>query len=207
MRAVSGQKVAVLPQGFRYVGPPTIESIEPSSGPVEGGIQITIRGTNFETRGEEGIYARVGPRPIEDVEIIDANTLKGTLPPGNPGLFDIAVRTPFGYAKLPDAFLYKEPAGPLFSRGDCNGDASTNIADAIALLEILFSGRPEPICLEACNANDDDKINIADVVATLMYLFAGAGDLPPPFPDCGSDPTPSTSCQGDQLGCKEQIGR
>ncbi len=87
-------------------------------------------------------------------------------------------------------------------RGDCNADASINIADAIALLGYLFGGASEPVCLEACNGNDDGDVNIADAVAILGHLFAGAGPLPAPHPDCGSDPTPSSTCTETQPGCR-----
>ena len=87
-------------------------------------------------------------------------------------------------------------AGTLFKRGDSNADGSLNIADAISTLGFLFGGEAEPPCMSAADANDDGNVNIADAIRTLGYLFSGVGDLPAPFADCGTDPTP------DELDCK-----
>jgi hypothetical protein len=43
--------------------------------------------------------------------------------------------------------------------------------------------------MKAADANDDGQVNIADAIAALGHLFGGAGDLPPPFGACGTDPT------------------
>ena len=80
------------------------------------------------------------------------------------------------------------PEAPLFVRGDTNQDGSIDIADAIASLTCLFSCLP--VCLSAEDCNDDGVWDIADPVALLGHLFLGTGSLPPPFPECGVDPTP-----------------
>ena len=84
-----------------------------------------------------------------------------------------------------------------FLRGDCNGDGSLNLADAIQLLGVLFSGDPAPSCTDACDFNDDGTNNIADAISGLGYLFSGDPDLPPPFLVCGVDPT------ADSLACPD----
>lgn len=80
-------------------------------------------------------------------------------------------------------------SGGIFSRGDCNGDGSTNIADAVFLLGNLFpQGAPNVLaCVDACDGNDDESINIADAVRILNALFGPADPLPAPYPGCGSD--------------------
>jgi len=84
---------------------------------------------------------------------------------------------------------------PRFRRGDANVDAVTDIADAIFTLSYLFADGASPTCLDAADANDDGQVDIADPVAILGHLFAGAGDLPEPFAECGTDPTE------DAVGC------
>ncbi len=80
------------------------------------------------------------------------------------------------------------PTGePEFVRGDCNGDGSVNIADAIGLLNLLFAGG-SITCADACDTNDDGSINIADAIALLNTLFGG-GTIPGPS-TCGPDSTP-----------------
>ena len=86
--------------------------------------------------------------------------------------------------------------GDPFIRGECNGDASIDVADGIFLLAFLFTGGLASTCQDASDVNDDGGIDIADAINLLAYLFT-AGDFPPaPFPTCGPDPTE------DLLGCE-----
>ena len=78
-----------------------------------------------------------------------------------------------------------------FIRGDANGDATVDGADAVS---ILFSQGPGP-CADALDANDDGAVDIADAVYVLGYLFSQGTPPPAPFPNEGTDPTPDT------LGC------
>lgn len=75
-----------------------------------------------------------------------------------------------------------------FVRGDCNGDGSRDISDAIFLLNATFAGGTTPPCSDACDGNDDGASNIADVITILGFLFTGTGPLPAPIA-CGTDPT------------------
>ncbi|HIN81081.1 MAG TPA: hypothetical protein EYN00_08395 [Planctomycetes bacterium] len=81
------------------------------------------------------------------------------------------------------------PTSPQMARGDCNNDSGFNIADVVYLLANLFSGGEDPSCDDACDGNDDGSLNIADAVYSLTALFNGGASPPPPFPDCGIDPT------------------
>lgn len=81
-----------------------------------------------------------------------------------------------------------------FLRGDGNGDGAIDISDAIHSLTYLFSSGPAG-CLEALDANDDGAVDIGDPIYSLAYLFAGGPPPAPPWPFCGSDPTPVA------LGC------
>ncbi|MGE3165529.1 MAG: Kazal-type serine protease inhibitor domain-containing protein [Planctomycetota bacterium] len=99
--------------------------------------------------------------------------------------------------------------GPLhaewtFVRGDANGDGSVNIADAVNILNYLFSGDTSA-CLDAMDGNDDGSVNIADAVYVLDVLFGGMGTtFDPPFPGCGADPTvDSLDCVGPLSGCPD----
>jgi hypothetical protein len=75
-----------------------------------------------------------------------------------------------------------------FIRGDANADGGIYIGDAVATLAYLFTGGTLP-CDNAADSNDDGLLDIADAIALLGYLFNGAPPPPPPFPDCGIDPT------------------
>ncbi len=64
-----------------------------------------------------------------------------------------------------------------FLRGDANGDGVINVADAMYIINYLFTGGPAPDPLEAGDANCDGTVNIADAMHLINYLFAGG---PPP---------------------------
>ncbi len=87
-----------------------------------------------------------------------------------------------------DQTLTVLPASPDFRRGDPNADSNLNIADAIAILEDLFSGGDSILCDEAADTNDDGQLDVADSVYLLTYLFANGPNLPEPNL-CGEDPT------------------
>lgn len=92
--------------------------------------------------------------------------------------------------------------GSDFVRGDCNDDASTNLADAVRVLNHLFpTGSPMALpCEAACDANDDDSLNLADAVAILNALFGVPPAVIPAPTSCGPDPTPGIDC-GAFAGC------
>ena len=83
-----------------------------------------------------------------------------------------------------------------FQRADANSDGLVDLADAIFILDFLFSGAAEPTCQNAADANDDDQLNVADAIQVLDTLFGGGSPLPAPAGgDCLPDPTPGN------LGC------
>ena len=89
-----------------------------------------------------------------------------------------------------------EEPGVRFVRGDTNTDGSTNITDGVFILNFLFGGEGDPLCLAALDANGDGVRNVTDAVFILNFLFGGGGDPPPaPFPNCGPDPS------GDMVDC------
>ena len=83
---------------------------------------------------------------------------------------------------------------PVFRRGDANADGATNLADAVATFNFLFTGGDTPTCLDAADTNDaDDALNLTDGVYLLNFLFLGGGAPPLPGPfDCGPEPAGST---------------
>ncbi|MCZ6795539.1 MAG: lamin tail domain-containing protein [Planctomycetota bacterium] len=86
------------------------------------------------------------------------------------------------------------PPEAAFLRGDVLPDGRLNISDAVAILRVLFLGRPTS-CRDAADADDSGALNITDAIFLLRYLFGGGSPPPPPFPVTGLDPTP------DDLNC------
>lgn len=109
---------------------------------------------------------------------------------------DLTLVDPLGVSIVPDALpgILTPIQGNPFIRGDANMDGMVNIADAVRILEYLFTGGSVP-CLEAVDANDDGNPDIADAVRVLGYLFQSQSPPPAPFPSPGLDPTP------DNLEC------
>jgi len=96
--------------------------------------------------------------------------------------------------------VFRKRADAPFRRGDSNDDARIDISDAVATLNALFSGGPQPACRDAADGNDDGVTDISDPVFVLNFLFAGESPPPPPGSEaCGSDPTT------DNLDCLESI--
>ena len=85
-------------------------------------------------------------------------------------------------------------AANSFIRADGNNDLTVNVADAVFILNFLFSGLASD-CLDSLDANDDGGNDIADAVAVLAFLFSSGPAPPPPFPNPGPDPT------ADSLDC------
>jgi hypothetical protein len=84
-----------------------------------------------------------------------------------------------------------------FQRGYANNDDLYNMTDAISILNWLFLGTAKPRCVKAADVNDDGKVDITDGVRLLNHLFLGGPAPPPPFAECGLDPTE------DDLDCQE----
>jgi len=148
----------------------------------------------------------------------------GVLVPGDAGnpqeigrvgfhLEDFAIVRPFGWAEdvesagqvlratlVDESFADHHPASSAdefaFVRGNSNTDGRVDISDSVFTLNWLFLGGPDPLCMDALDANNSSLIDITDPIFTLNFLFLGGPTIPPPFPECGFDRGPP-----DLLGC------
>ena len=95
--------------------------------------------------------------------------------------------------------LIQIPPPGRFVRCDLDANGKLNIPDVILMLLQLF--RIQPItCFDAADCSDDGRFNIPDVIFLLLVLFKRPGpDVPPPFPDPGTDETP------DRLRCNQDL--
>jgi hypothetical protein len=100
-----GQK-ATLPGGFTYRRRPTITSVSPVSGPIEGGTVITINGTNFVAGGAFGV--KVGGVPATGVVRNSATRITAVTPAGTAGAKDVSVTSEDGQTvTLAGGFTYR----------------------------------------------------------------------------------------------------
>lgn len=65
--------------------------------------------------------------------------------------------------------------------GDCDGSASVDIDDAVALISYIFSGGPAPDPMEAGDADCSGAVDIDDAVYVISYIFASG---PEPCAEC-----------------------
>lgn len=85
--------------------------------------------------------------------------------------------------------LLLSPGGSDFIRGDANNDATADFADAIYVLDFLYSGGMAPDCFDAADINDDGRIDLSDSLYLILHLFLSAPQPPAPYPAAGQDPT------------------
>ena len=86
-----GLPVTLLEDGFTYVAAPTIISVKPAKGPIEGGTKVTIKGTGF---GPDAVVA-VGNVILENAKVVGDSTITIVMPPAvEPIKVDISVTNP-----------------------------------------------------------------------------------------------------------------
>jgi len=117
---------ATLAGTFRFVAPPSIREISPTTGPATGYLPITIVGESFSATTVitfDGV-------PLLCPKLVNANRIQGLVPPGS-GTATVLASDPIGgsvsYANVP--FLYT--GGPLPGPSDAGAsDASPPASDA-----------------------------------------------------------------------------
>ena len=90
---------------------------------------------------------------------------------------------------------------PVFVRGDSNQDGGMNIADAVYILQNLFTNGPPILCPDAADSNDDENVDLADPVYLLQNLFANGPAIPAPSVGCGVDETGAPAGGPDLAPC------
>jgi hypothetical protein len=174
---------AILPDGFCYLPslPPTLVSISPSSGRVEGGAPVTVVGTHFavcDTKVFIGGARAAGGAGSDGL-------FRGTAPPGVVGFAPVTITTPAGEATELDAFYYEgDPELDSLSppQGEVGGGTVVTIRGRglLATASITFGGRAGQL-VEA--APDDAVVRVitppwtgapaaVDVVVTTAHGMA-----------------------------------
>jgi hypothetical protein len=170
-------RVTILPTSR----PPVITSVSPTIGPLAGGIDVKITGSNLcPERGATEVTIAGVPAKVK--ECGDMSLVVELGPSEGVAHGDVVVRTPLGEEVYPGGFLY---AGRGVARGDCNCDGIYNIADPIKKLGFMFLGTEPCCCLLALDTNGDRRGDISDPLYDLGYQFLGTIAPPPPFPGPG----------------------
>lgn len=177
--------------------PVTIESVEPQSGYLLGGTEITVTGTAFTTAETTTLTFFDGESelPVELLEIVSETELRAATPESpRLGFWSLRLENERGVAEFSDAFEYG------FIRGEANLDGTMDLSDGLFILGFLFLGETPPPCRDAADTNDDGLVDISDGIRVLAFLFLGDAPPPPPYPEAGQDPTE------DDLGCLDDAG-
>ncbi len=107
LKQVAETVLAKPQKGKEHAGAPTVVQVDPKTGSMEGGEEVTLRGEGFR----DGVVVRFGGRAATDVRVKDGSTLVAKTPPADePGPVDVEVLDPGGQkGSLPDGFTYTSP--------------------------------------------------------------------------------------------------
>ncbi|MEW6215702.1 MAG: IPT/TIG domain-containing protein, partial [Nitrospirota bacterium] len=118
--AVTVTTNSLLSNGFPFTvttptgSPPTITSITPNFGSVDGGTRIVVRGNGFIL----GTSISIGGNMTTDVSVQNANSLFATTPSGYEGFADVLVSNVNGDFLFANGFKYY--TGPALTLGNIN---------------------------------------------------------------------------------------
>jgi hypothetical protein len=102
---------ATLTNGFTYVSsPPTITTISPNSGSINGGTAVTITGTNFVA----GATLTFGGTAATNVTVVSSTSMTATTPAHAAGAVNVVVSESSGSATLTNGFTYTTTVGIAF---------------------------------------------------------------------------------------------
>jgi hypothetical protein len=151
---------------------PVVETIEPSSGPLTGGTEVTMTGRNFDFRsGDTPVRVIVGNAVVEAV-VVDESTLSLVTPPGDQGLAQVTVFHSGGAVPVSEGFIYA-PLPEVRS-------ISPAIASPGATVTVRGSGfeanNPGPLSVELGSAVLE---NLAVQSDTLLTGTVGPAQDPP----------------------------
>jgi IPT/TIG domain/Fibronectin type III domain/Abnormal spindle-like microcephaly-assoc'd, ASPM-SPD-2-Hydin len=79
-----------LANGYTYVAVPTVTSVTPNNGPIEGGTAVTIGGTNFAA----GATVTFGTASATNVVVVNGTTITATTPAGSVGAVTVTITNP-----------------------------------------------------------------------------------------------------------------
>ncbi|MGA8216494.1 MAG: IPT/TIG domain-containing protein, partial [Candidatus Sulfotelmatobacter sp.] len=118
---------------------PAVSSFAPSSGDTNGGIQVTITGSDFETGATVGLNEPAlqaalgaGPLPLSNIVVVNSTTITGNVPALPAGQADATVINLDGGSSIAAAvFTYAVGTGPInyIQRGDSTAPSANPIGE------------------------------------------------------------------------------
>ena len=100
---------STLSGGFTYLAPaPTVTSISPNSGPIAGGTNVTIAGTNFVS----GATVTIGGTAATGINVASSTAITATTPAGTAGVQNVVVTNPDNQSGTLTRWFYLPGACP-----------------------------------------------------------------------------------------------
>jgi DNA-binding beta-propeller fold protein YncE len=140
-----GTSAIVPADQYTYEGPPTVTKVNLNTGPLGGGIPVTITGTNLI--GATNVY--FGGIPAPSYTVTSATSITATTPGDGAGIVDVTVTTPVGTSptSAADQFIYEAP--PTLTKlspntGPLGGGTSVTITgtNLLGATNVYFGGTP-----------------------------------------------------------------
>jgi hypothetical protein len=157
---------AELPRAFRFVDPPTLTAVAPSTGDVAGATRITLTGTGFTP----GSTVTLGGAPATQVSYVTATELSALTPPHAPGSVDVVVSSDGVPATLAGGFTYTRGAPTLVSLAPLSGPTAGG-----TLLTLTGSGFAAGATVTVGGAMATDVVVVSSVLARAVVPAHAAG--------------------------------
>lgn len=181
---------ATLTQGFTYLRPvPTISSISPTSGGVEGGTVVAVTGTDFDTAAG-GTTVTIGGAAATAVNVTSSTSLTCATPTGTAGPADVVVSTSGGTATLAGGFTFLGPYLFAALMNDLSGQcgfwsspsARVEIVDLASNAMAVGFDLPGTSVTSLAVSPDGQRIFLSDFCNNQVHVYSPQGakvtDLP-----------------------------
>ena len=154
--------------------PTQVISVSQSTGPVAGGTDVTITGTNLSPA--TAVY--FGSTPVTTFINDSDSQIEVDSPPGTPGTVDISVVTPFGTSPLTptDQFTYGSGAAPAVSSVSPSAGPLTG-GTMVSILGANFAGSTPPIVDFDGNQGTVLSYSTSQIVAVSPSGTSGISDV------------------------------
>ena len=156
-----------LAGAFGYLKAFKVLTVNPLSGPTEGGTAVSIYGEGFEP----GADVHVGALPCAKVKVVNAKTIECTTPAGSPGGADVRVTQGEAVAMLPNGYFYESGGAELFVV-----DPDTGSQAGGTFVRLLGAGFKAPVTVRFGGAKAS---HVTLVSSTLITCKTPPGEIGP----------------------------
>ena len=166
---------------FTYVAPaPTVTSVAPASGSIDGATGITITGTNFEA----GAAVTIGGVPATGISVVNATTITATTPAHAAGAVNVTVTNPDTQsATRTNGFTYLAPAPVVTTVAPTSGSTGGGTAITISGSNFLAGAT---VTVGGTAATAVTVVNSSTITATTPAHAGGAVGVTVTNPDTQS---------------------